>query len=215
MHPESCAAAIIAPERRQSRLNAHRSSVTGRSDASMSAPRNTPTAATVATCSQSRTWPRLAAWIIFTTREGVRHQASGGIPSSGRFEDAPAYDISPPSDRGRIVRGASPGGAERLETCACAPISSRNRFVIGYRRSRPKFRAEILTPGAACLRLYSARYSSRSTFFTVAASWPRATMRRAAAPSPPSTPRSRPAPRRAAGNPGRSGSRAAPPWAPW
>jgi hypothetical protein len=41
------------------------------------------------------------------------------------------YDMSPPSSRGRTVRGASPGGAARLESCEPAPMSSRNLFVIG------------------------------------------------------------------------------------
>jgi hypothetical protein len=44
---------------------------------------------------------------------------------------ATGYDTSPPSARGRMVRGASPGGAARFETDAPTPISSRNLLVIG------------------------------------------------------------------------------------
>ncbi len=40
---------------------------------------------------------------------------------------------------------------------------SRQRFVIGSRRSRPKFFAEIFGPGGYCRRLYSARSTSRIT----------------------------------------------------
>jgi hypothetical protein len=47
---------------------------------------------------------------------------------------------------------------------------SRNRFVIGYLRSRPKLRVVTFTPGAAWRRLYSARFSMRSTRATSAAS---------------------------------------------
>ena len=38
-------------------------------------------------------------------------------------------------------------------------VTARKRFVIGYRRSRPKLRLLTLTPGGAWRRLYSAVYS--------------------------------------------------------
>lgn len=51
-----------------------------------------------------------------------------------------------------------------------------NPLVIGKRRSRPKAREVILTPGGAWRRLYSARSTMRMTRRTVASSKPRATI---------------------------------------
>src|SRR5439155_815360 len=65
---------------------------------------------------------------------------------------------------------------------------SRNRLVIGSRRSRPKALIDILVPGAACRRLYSARSTMRSTRSTSAGSCPAAT-----SPSRPRSPSMYPA----------------------
>ena len=51
---------------------------------------------------------------------------------------------------------------------------SRQRFVIGRRRSRPKFFWLIFGPGGYCRRLYSAVSTSRITRSTSAGSWPAA-----------------------------------------
>ena len=90
---------------------------------------------------------------------------------------------------GRAVRPAGPGHHGRslgpwLEpgspvtsrTPGClAGAGSRQRLVIGRRRSRPKFFGVIFGPGGYCRRLYSARSTSRITRSTSAGSWPAAT----------------------------------------
>lgn len=52
----------------------------------------------------------------------------------------------------------------------------RYRLVMGSRRSLPKARVEIRTPGAVWRRLYSARSTSRSTRLTTSGSNPAATI---------------------------------------
>ena len=54
------------------------------------------------------------------------------------------------------------------------PTASRQRLVIGSRRSRPKFFWLIFGPGGYWRRLYSARSTSRITRATSAGSWPAA-----------------------------------------
>jgi hypothetical protein len=53
--------------------------------------------------------------------------------------------------------------------------ASRQRLVMGSRRSRPKFFWVIFGPGGYCRRLYSAASTIRTTRSTSAGSWPAAT----------------------------------------
>jgi anti-sigma regulatory factor (Ser/Thr protein kinase) len=62
----------------------------------------------------------------------------------------------------------------RAGSVVCGAAISRQRFVMGRRRSRPKFFGVIFGPGGYCRRLYSAASTSRITRSTNAGSWPAA-----------------------------------------
>ena len=74
------------------------------------------------------------------------------------------------------VRGRRPSHGVRRQPSEDAGQTpcSRQRLVIGRRRSRPKALMEIFVPGADWRRLYSARSTIRSTLSTIAGSWPAA-----------------------------------------
>ena len=59
-----------------------------------------------------------------------------------------------------------PGSPSGLPLTNYRANGSRQRFVIGSRRSRPGFFAEIFGPGGYCLRLYSDRSTSPITRWT-------------------------------------------------
>ena len=151
-------------------------------------------------------------------------------PSRALAVDAPAL-ARRRAPLAKACRGCSRRRTERrrreicgLRTCdrrsgICRRASTVHRPAspaIGIRQPVPNARSVTFRPGAACLRLNSATRTSRSTRATVVAR--RSRRRRSRRPADAArcgAAGCRRARRRAAANPDRSGSAAAPPTAPW
>ncbi len=103
-----------------------------------------------------REFDRLAATILDRADGAIEATMAAlprGFPQALAASIVCGLQVTPRHPRAR------PRQAGRLSQrrTRCRYFPSRNLLVIGYRRSRPKFRSVILTPGAACRRLYSAR----------------------------------------------------------
>ena len=93
--------------------------------------------------------------------------ASGGSASGGLNISAGCAPMS----SARLREGSGAGNSAQSQITP-SPQNPRYQLTIGIRRSRPKFLGVILTPGAACRRLYSFRSTALITRFTISSSNP-------------------------------------------
>src|SRR5690606_20448670 len=93
------------------------------------------------------------------------------VPGDPAVADRGPEDREAVRAHGRLLR---PGARRGSSRAVIGQWVSRQRFVMGSRRSRPNALNVIFVPGGYCLRLYSALSTMRTTLSITSASNPAA-----------------------------------------